>query len=106
MAKEDRLLQDIQRDNLRLMGAQPMAERAWPIAVENRQELVEPPMAAERVAIRVTTRKRKHKALLSQESNGEGSAESKPEMGNDTIVVGGVDEMLTTLQRGNGVNPV
>ena len=63
-------------------------------------------MATKRATIGVIMRKWKCKAPLSQEFNSEGSAESKPEIGDDTIVVGEVDKMLTTLQRGNRVNSI
>ena len=76
MAKKDQL-QDVQRNNL--------------------QELVKLPAAVKRATIEVTMQKQKHKALLSQESNNKGSTESEPKIGNDIIVVGGVNEMLTTL---------
>src|SRR5437773_5316904 len=85
MAKQDQL-QDVQRNNL--------------------QELVKLPAAVKRATIEVIMQKWKCKALLSQESNGEGSVESKFKMGDDMIVVGRVDEMLTTLQKGNRVNSV
>ena len=85
MAEENQL-QDVQRDNP--------------------QELVELPVATERATVRVTMRKWKCKAPLSQESNSEGFTESEPEMGDDMIVVGGVDKMPTTLQRGNRVNSI
>ena len=54
----------------------------------------------------MTMRKQKCKAPLPRKSNGEGTAESEAETAEDTEVVGGVDEMPTTLQRGDRVNPV
>ena len=51
-------------------------------------------------------RKRKHKALLPQESNSEGTAESEAEMAEDIMIIGGVNKMPTTLRKGDRVNPV
>ena len=88
--------------------ARPMAVQNWSqdIPGDSSQEQVEPAKVAERVAVGMTMRKRKHKALLPQESNSKGTAESEPEMAEDMMIVEGVDKMPTTLRRGDRVNSV
>ena len=50
--------------------------------------------------------RQKRKALPPQETLGEGTAEPTPEMGKDREAIGGIDEMSTSLRRGNRINPV